>query len=107
MEQKNALGWSGHFIGCGIDLMLLYLYANNNLQKACKDIATRLSRKLGFGESKNLVFMKENSAFESEVSVQKDAEIFWNIFRAWKEYCRFSNLGFSICVKNSQNKIVK
>ncbi len=86
MEQKNPLGWSGEFIGYGINLLLLYLYADNNLQKAVKVIATRVSHNMGFNESKNLVFMKENSVFEAEVISQKGEEIFWNIFGFWKKY---------------------
>ncbi|NSW92464.1 MAG: hypothetical protein HPY74_17705 [Firmicutes bacterium] len=64
--------------------MLLYLYADHNLRKACKKIAARVSNRMGFNESKNLVFMKENSVFETEVIVQKGEEIFWNIFCLWK-----------------------
>jgi len=84
MEQKNPLGWSGNFIGHGIDLMLLYLYEGNNLRKAGKEIAARAASRLGFNESKNLVFMKENSVFETGVVAQKGAEIFWNVFCLWK-----------------------
>jgi len=84
MEQKGPLGWSGNFIGHGVDLMLLYLYADNNLRIAGKKIAARVSSSIGFNESKNLVFIKENSVFETDVSVQKSEEIFWNIFCLWK-----------------------
>ena len=84
MEQKSPLGWSGNFIGYGVDLILLYLYADYNLRKAGKKIAARVSKRMGFNESKNLLFMKENSVFETEVSVQKGEEIFWNIFCLWK-----------------------
>lgn len=84
MEQKSPLGWSGHFIGYGVDLMLLYLYADNNLRKAGKKVAAQVSNRVGFDESKNLVFMKENSVFDTDVSVQKGGEIFWNIFCLWK-----------------------
>jgi hypothetical protein len=84
LEQKSPLGWSGHFIGEGINLMLLYLYADKGLRKAGKEIAAHLSSRLGFNERKNLVFMKENSVFETEVSMQKSEEIFWNIFCLWK-----------------------
>ena len=84
MEQKNPLGWSGNFVSHGLDLMLLYLYADNDLRKACKKIAFRVSNRMGFNESKNLVFMKEISVFETEVSVQKSEEIFWDIFCLWK-----------------------
>lgn len=83
MEQKSPLGWSGNFIGYGVDLLLLYLYADNNLRKAGKNIAVRVSNRMGFNES-NLVFMKENSVFETEVSTQKGEEIFWSIFCLWK-----------------------
>ncbi len=84
LEQKSPLGWSGTFIGYGVDLMLLYLYADNNLGKAGKKIEAQISNRIGFNESKNLVFMKENCAFETEVSVQNGVEIFWNIFSLWK-----------------------
>lgn len=84
MEQKSPLGWSGNFIGHGVDLMLLYLYADDNLRKASKKIVAQVSNRMGFNESKNLVFMKGNSVFETEVSVQKSEEIFWNIFCLWK-----------------------
>ncbi|OPZ94178.1 MAG: hypothetical protein BWY74_00768 [Firmicutes bacterium ADurb.Bin419] len=84
MEKKSSLGWSGHFIGVGIDLMLLYLYADKSLRKAGKKIAVELSNSLGFNKSKNLVFMKENFVFETDVSEQKGEEIFWNIFCLWK-----------------------
>ncbi|HHY72033.1 MAG TPA: hypothetical protein GX497_02160 [Bacillus bacterium] len=83
-EQKNPLGWSGNFISHGLDLMLLYLYADHNLRKAGKKISTRVLRRIGFHENKNLLFMEESSLFETEVSVQKGEEIFWNIFRLWK-----------------------
>lgn len=84
MEQKSSLGWSGNFIGYGVDLMLLYLYEDSNLRKAGKKIADRVSNRVGFYESKNFVFMKENYVFETEMSVPKDEIIFWNIFRLWK-----------------------
>ena len=85
MEQRSPLGWSGNFIGYGVDLLLLYLYADNNLRKAGKKIAVQVSNRMGFNESKNLVFMKENFVFETEVSAQKGEEIFWHIFCLWKE----------------------
>ncbi|WP_045576666.1 hypothetical protein [Desulfosporosinus sp. I2] len=84
MEQKSPLGWSGNFIGYGVDLLLLYLFTDNNLRKAGKKIAVQVSNRIGFNESKNLVFMKENSVFETEVSTQKGEEIFWSIFCLWK-----------------------
>lgn len=84
MEQKSPLGWSGSFIGYGVDLLLLYLYADDNLGKAGKKIAAQVSNRMGFNESKNLVFMKENSAFETEVSAKKGEEIFWHVFCLWK-----------------------
>ncbi|SFG92682.1 hypothetical protein SAMN05660649_03162 [Desulfotomaculum arcticum] len=84
MEQKSPLGWSGNFIGYGVDLLLLYLYADNNLRKASKKIAVQVSNRMGFNENNNLVFMKENSVFETEVSTQKGEEIFWSIFCLWK-----------------------
>ena len=84
MEQKKPLGWSGSFIGYGVDLLLLYLYKDQNLRKASKKIAARVANRMGFDESENLVFMKENSVFETEVSRQKSEEIFWNIFCLWK-----------------------
>ena len=84
MEQKNPLGWSGSFIELGIDLMLLCLYEGNHPRKAGKEIAARVANKIGFNESKNLVFMKENSVFETEVVAQKGGEIFWDIFCLWK-----------------------
>jgi len=99
MEQKNPLGWSGRFIGYGVDLLLLYLYAGNTLGKAGKNIAVRVSNKMGFNEIKNLVFMKENFIFETEVSTQKGEEIFWSIFCLWKE-------NYAITV-DSRNSYVK
>jgi len=84
MEQKSPLGWSGNFIGYGVYLLLLYLYTDNNLRKAGKKIAVQVSNRMGFNESNNLVFMKENSVFETEVSTQKSEEIFWRIFCLWK-----------------------
>jgi len=85
MEQKNPLGWSGNFVGDGVNLMLLYLYADNKLRKACKMISERISCSLGFHKSKDLIFMKENFVLETEVAMQKGEEIFWNIFCLWKE----------------------
>lgn len=84
MEKKNPLGWTGNFIGHGIDLMLLYLYADSNPGKAVKSIATGISSRIGFDECRNLVFIKENSVFEADVSTQKSDEIFWDIFCLWK-----------------------
>jgi hypothetical protein len=67
MEQKNPLGWSGEFISYEINFLLLYLYDDNNLRKAGKTIAAKVSNSIGFNESKNLVFMKENSVFEADI----------------------------------------
>ncbi len=83
-EQKRPLGWSGSFIGDGLDLMLLYLYADVKLRKACKNLAARVSSRIGFNELKNLVFIKENYIFETEVGATKYDEIFLNIFSLWK-----------------------
>jgi len=82
-EQKNSLGWSGHFIRYGLDLMILYLYADSQLKKAGKHILERVSRSVGFDESKNLVFMKENAVFESDMSASSE-NIFWDVFCLWK-----------------------
>lgn len=86
MEQKSPLGWSGNFIGYGVDLMLLYLYADLNLRNAGKKIAARISNEMGFNEKKNLVLMQVNSVFETEVGAQKADEVFWNIFSLWKTH---------------------
>lgn len=85
MEQKKPLGWSGHFIGPGVDLMLLLIYSDNKLLKAVKKTADRVLNECGFKESKNLVFMKDNLLFESDVCMQKSEEIFWQTFCLWKE----------------------
>ena len=84
-EYQKPLGWSGNFIIHGINLMLLYLYAESNPRKASQEIIFRVSNKLGFNKSKNLVFFKENIIFENEVNVQKGEEIFWHIFCLWKK----------------------
>jgi len=84
VEQKNPLGWSGSFIELGMDLMLLRLYVGNHLRIACKEIAARVANRIGFSESKNLVFMKDNSVFEVEVVAQKGGEIFWDVFCLWR-----------------------
>jgi hypothetical protein len=84
MEQKSPLGWTGNFIGHGIDLMLLYLYADNDPAKAVKAIAGRISNRIGFHEKKNLIFIAEDPVLESDGSKQKDYEIFWNTFSLWK-----------------------
>lgn len=84
MEQKEPLGWSGKFISYGLDLMILLLYVDQNLQKAVKSIVARVSRRFGFDEAKNLLFIKENYIFETEVSALKYDEVFWNIFCLWK-----------------------
>ena len=77
------MGWSGHFIRYGLDLMILYLYADSQLKKAGKHILERVSRSVGFDESKNLVFMKENAVFESDMSASGE-NIFWDVFCLWK-----------------------
>lgn len=65
--------------------MLLYLYNDNNLRKACKTIAEAVSDRMGFQQSKNLVFMKENFVFENEIAIPQKGEIFWDTFCLWKE----------------------
>lgn len=84
MEQKKPLGWSGNFIGCGVDLMLLYLYADKKLKKAGEKVAENVSSMTGFNDSKNLLFMDDSSMFDIEVTLQKSVDIFWNIFCLWK-----------------------
>lgn len=72
------------------NLLLLYLYADSNLRKAGKAIVARVSKSIGFNESKNLVFTKENSVFEADVIAQKGEETFWNIFCFWRTYFEIS-----------------
>lgn len=84
MEQKKPLGWTGKFIGHGVELMLLYLYAGNNLRKAGKEIAYRISRSIGFNDETNLVFIRKNMFMETDYYEQNNREIFWNIFSLWK-----------------------
>ena len=84
MKQKNPLGWSGKFIDYGVKTMLLYLYADNDLGKACKSIAEYYSNYVCSFIGKNLIFMTENSAFETETSTQKSGEVFWHVFTMWK-----------------------
>ena len=83
MKQKSPLGWSGKFIGYGVNAMLLYLYADTDLKKACKNIAEYFSAHVSF-TGKNLIFMTENSVFETETSAQKSGEVFWHVFNMWK-----------------------
>jgi hypothetical protein len=84
-NQKASLGWTGTFIPHGIDLMLLYLYAEPHPKKAVKRIADRVTNRIGFDKAKNLLFFKENYIFEKDVSEQEKGEIFWNTFLKWKE----------------------
>lgn len=85
MEQKQPLGWSGHFIGDGVDLMLLYFYADNELRKGCKKVAERVADSLGFHTSRNLIFMKKNLLSETDIAMQNGDDIFWSTFCLWKE----------------------
>lgn len=82
--KKNPLGWSSHFIGYGIDLLLLFLYADKQLKKAGKRILERVAKRLDFDASKNLVFMKENAVFASDISTQDYENVFWEVFCSWK-----------------------
>lgn len=84
--KKNPLGWSSHFIGYGIDLLLLFLYADNQLHKAGKHILGRVAKRLDFDDSENLVFMKENAVFASDLSSQDSEDVFWDVFCTWKSY---------------------
>jgi len=90
VDPKGSLGWTGNFIGHGANLMLLYLYAGNNLRKAGKEIAARVSNRMGFSESKIFEFVKENPVLGRDVSGQRGEEIFWNIFCLWKENYKIS-----------------
>lgn len=84
LEKKDPLGWSGHFVGCGVVLMLLYLYAGSDAGRACKAVAAEASDLVHFDDVKNLVFMKEGHVFEAEVTVQKGEEVFLSVFCLWK-----------------------
>jgi hypothetical protein len=82
---KGALGWSGSFIGDGLDLMLLYLLSSESLGKACKSISQRTSSGLGFSKPNNLIFFRENWIFENDIVESKNKDIFWNVFNKWKQ----------------------
>lgn len=84
IEQKNPLGWSGKFISYGVHLLLLYLYSDSAPGKACKKIADNISTQVCLFTGKNLVFMTENSVFETDASMQRSGEVFWNVFNIWK-----------------------
>ena len=91
MEQKNPLGWSGKFVGYGVHLMILYLYLDTEPGKACENIANNISAYAGLSTGKNLVFMTENTVFETEASMQRSGEVFWDVFNIWKSYYNMSS----------------
>lgn len=84
MEQKSPLGWSGKFIDYGVHLMLLYLCSDTDPGKACKKIADNFSTQVCLLTGKDLVFMTENSVFETDVSMQRSGEVFLEVFNVWK-----------------------
>lgn len=107
MKQKNPLGWSGEFIVYGVDAMLLYLYADTDLRKACKNIAENFSSNACSFTGKNLIFMTENSAFETETSTQKSGEVFWHVFNMWKSNYNMSEDEASSYIKWLESLINK
>ncbi len=85
MEQKEYLGWSGHFVGHGIELMLLYLYNKREMDKGIRTIANGVASMI-FNEKGSMIFMRENITTDAEVTSLNKAEIFWEVFLKWKKY---------------------
>ena len=82
VNPTESLGWSGRFIGYGIKIFLLYLYNEECLGKATKNIAHEIARSFGFKENEEFYYLKINPSEKNG----GDSETFWMAFCKWKNY---------------------
>ena len=82
VNPKGSLGWSGNFIGYGIKIFLLYLYDEECLKKATKNIAGDIAYSFGFNKNEEFYFFVKDLFSKSG----GDTETFWMTFCKWKKY---------------------
>lgn len=80
-NPEGSLGWTGEFIGKGIKLFLLYLYAGKLSKGGIYSIAASLASDFGFKD--NLLFIPEQPEATEE---KRNVFSFWNAFITWRTY---------------------
>lgn len=82
MDKKDALGWSGTFMKCGLAAFLLLLLESERLQGG------------GMGMCRMVIGHIGNLQFENTGKMDRDEDEigeFWNTFSAWKNTIRLSS----------------
>ncbi len=113
MEQcskvKEALGWSGTFVKCGLALFLLLLYKEEELKAGCREMVRKLAGYINFQKEeyfKGTALGQEDrkdgrgpsgnkSPAEKEPS---DSEILWKCFLRWRKDYPLSEIQEKNCL---------
>lgn len=87
--EKQALGWSGRFIKCGIALFLLLLFKEDNLKQGCMQMADKVILEMDFKASVYYSGTKFYNEYRNdELTGSKKRDVFWKCFCRWKKgYC--------------------
>lgn len=122
MEQcgkvKEALGWSGTFVKCGLSLFLLLLYKGEDLRPGCGEMARKLAGYINFhkeeyfkGTDLEQTKKKDGSApsgnnrlAEKEPS---DSEILWKCFLRWRRNYPLSEIQEKSCLAMAEKLVDK
>ncbi|MCD8365383.1 MAG: hypothetical protein LUC83_06155 [Clostridiales bacterium] len=78
MGKKEALGWSGTFMKCGLAAFLLLLLEGDTLPVGCRAMCQIVDSSVGFSESNSLA-----DVMKTVGDVDKDN--FWTNFLFWKK----------------------
>ena len=113
MEQcskvKEALGWSGTFVKCGLALFLLLLYKEEELKAGCREMVRKLAGYINFQKEeyfKGTALGQEDRKDGSGPSGNKspaekepsDSEILWKCFLRWRKDYPLSEIQEKNCL---------
>ncbi len=83
-KEKEPLGWTGHFVKCGISLFLLLLYQGEQLESGCAGAAWEAMKSMGFDSAHYLQGTRQEGETESDPA--QGTAIFWKAFCSWKRF---------------------
>ncbi len=78
---KEGLGWSSHFVRCGVPLFLLLLLNTDTLREGGRYVA----REAGFNMGFQVREYEKGTHWTLEAENMDSTDLFWQCFRRWKE----------------------
>lgn len=104
-KEREPLGWTGHFVKCGVALFLLLLYQGEQLESGCASVARGAMESMGFDSACYLRGTRQEG--EAELDSEQKTAIFWKAFVRWKHSYPLTEQQSAVYLQNLEALIDK